>query len=212
MTRRHRVRRGECLREIGFRFGLDWREIRDHSDNKNLMSHRHEAVLFVGDELTIPDVEAKEVTCATDQVHRFVVTLEHKRPLEVRLLEPGGDDMSGLEYELEVGSEILTGTTDSEGFVREEVPLKARRATLRIEDLVFELRLGSLNPMDVAQDEGASGAQQRLSNLGFDVGRDDGRAGPRTLDAVFDFDEDADELPEELPTGVFKKLEDQHGS
>jgi lysozyme len=64
------------------------------------------------------------------------------------------------------------------------VPLNARSGTLAIGSFVRDLEIGYLNPPSETGDEGVSGMQARLANLGFDPGPVDGQLGPRTKAAI----------------------------
>ena len=48
----------------------------------------------------------------------------------------------------------------------------------------WKLNIGDLNPVADTRDEGMSGIQMRLRNLGFDPGPIDGIVGPRTTAAI----------------------------
>jgi N-acetylmuramoyl-L-alanine amidase len=61
---------------------------------------------------------------------------------------------------------------------------------LRVGEHVWPLRIGHLNPMDETPDEGVSGIQARLRNLGYDVGPIDHRLGRRTRAAIRAFQRD----------------------
>ena len=52
--------------------------------------------------------------------------------------------------------------TDGDGYVEQEIPAKAERATLKIGELELDLRIGHLDPVDTT-----TGLVARLNNLGY---------------------------------------------
>ena len=74
--------------------------------------------------------------------------------------------------------QTLEGTTDGNGRIERPVPVNAQRGTLAIGSFIRDLEIGYLNPPSETGDEGVSGMQARLANLGFDPGPVDGQLRP----------------------------------
>ena len=91
-----------------------------------------------------------------------------------RLTLQGTDQVRGRLERTE--QQTLEGTTDGNGRIEHPVPLNARRGTLAIGSFVRDLKIGHLNPPSETEDEGVSGMQARLANLGFDPGPVDGNS------------------------------------
>ena len=109
-----------------------------------------------------------------------------------------GLGIAGVPYTLSVaGTQVFAGTTDANG----EVPilgLPAGPVTLRIFDTDYEI---TLHATGLAAIDTLTGQQQRLDQLGYVTGHlltrvasavpDDGLDGPRTQQAIMNFQLDA---------------------
>lgn len=191
MPTQHKVRSGECLSSIAARYGFsDYKTIYDHPDNAGLKKKRpNPNILHPGDVLAIPDKEEKIVDCATGKVHRFTVKSPTKK-LHLKLQDQLGEALSFESYVLIVGGtgQVIEGDTDGDGVLEEEVPVGAETAELTVGGLRWNLRIGDLNPIDETDDDGVTGIQQRLKNLGIDPGPIDGILGPKTISAICVFE------------------------
>ncbi|HVK70297.1 MAG TPA: peptidoglycan-binding protein [Polyangium sp.] len=210
----HVVQQGECLSKIAARYGFgDYRVLYDHPDNAELKKKRvNPNVLEPGDRIVIPDKDLKvEEGLATGKLHRFRVRRPRKE-LRLKLEGHDGKPLAGAAYVLDVGGERHEGTTDGDGKLEQKVPVSETTGKLTIAGRVLHLRLGHLNPLDAA-DGGISGAQGRLSNLGYNPGPVDGVLGRRTRTALalFQHDEKLD-VTGKLDDTTKKKLEEKHGS
>jgi N-acetylmuramoyl-L-alanine amidase len=214
MSRAHVVKPGESLARIAMNHGFrDWRTVYDHADNAELKAKRpNPDLLHPGDRVAIPDREVKVVECEVGRRHRFRVPVP-TRTLRLRVQDPAGEPIVFGAWKLRVGDFLCEGETDGEGMLEEEVPLDAETAQLEVGDLRWELRIADLNPLDDAPDQGASGVQARLKNLGFDPGPIDGAMGPRTRGAIRAF-EAANGLPitGKAEGATLAKLRELHGS
>ncbi len=209
----HVVKPGECFTRIAERYGFsDYKALYDHPDNAELKKKRpNPNVLHPGDRIVVPDKEEKIIEgLATGKIHRF----KWKRPrkaLRLALRTHEGEPFKNEAYKLEVAGETIEGTTDGEGKLEHEVSVEEATATLRIAGRVLTLNLGHLNPMD-APDEGISGVQARLANLGYHVGPADGTVGKRTRAALAVFQHDMGlEITGKIDDATRKKLEEAHG-
>ncbi len=161
------VKQGDCISSIAASCGMRWNTIWDHPDNSDLKQKRKDPnVLYAGDTVSIPDRESKQQSCATDGLHKFNKKAQPTR-VKIRLLlddQPRGN----MAYELHVGSASISGSTDGDGYLEEEVPPDIRTGLLIVTEGtirdVFQLGFGTLDP--IATDDGV---KQRLEALGFNA-------------------------------------------
>lgn len=214
MPLRHVVQQGECLATIARRFGFaSYKKLYDDPANAALKKLRpNPNVLRPGDVVMIPDKAPKEVDAATGTTHRFRVKVPAKE-LRLVLRDHGGDPIADTPYELSVGDEVRTGTTDGKGKLKEAIPDGIAEAELVLLGRALTLRLGHLDPLDGAKDKKhVAGLQGRLKNLGYDTGPADGRLGRRTRAAIAMFQADHGlEVDGEPGDGTLAKLEESHG-
>jgi N-acetylmuramoyl-L-alanine amidase len=171
----HTVEQGEHLSGIALKYGFpDYRTIWNHSENAELKKKRQNPhVLFPGDRLFVPDKEAKEYSRATEQRHRFQLSIQ---PMKLRIqLERAYDrPLANTECELTVESDVFKLTSDSTGKIEHDIPKTARNAQLTVKqtatvkktkvplDLRLPVKIGDLDPV-----EEPSGQVARLANLGY---------------------------------------------
>ena len=209
----HFVQQGESLATIADRYAFDRSTILDYPDNAELKKKRVDPnVLFPGDKVVIPDRELKRVEVATGKRHSFKVRLR-KLELRVVLLDATGDPIAGEAYVLEAGGERVQGATTGKGEVKELVKSDAREATLTIQGRTLLLACSCIDPLADAPDEGASGARERLRNLGYAVGEtsDLAHGSLRTALALFQHDTKL-EVTGKLDDATRSKLANSHGS
>lgn len=157
------VKAGDCIASIAFEHGFFpdtlWRD----PANAALREERGDPnVLVEGDQVTIPDLRPKEVSCATSRTHVFKrrgVPEKFKLQL-MRRGRPRGD----LPYRLEVdGAVVAEGRTDARGRIEVYIPPNASSGKLVLgESEEYELQLGRLAAADTE-----AGARARLVNLGL---------------------------------------------
>ena len=207
------VQRGDTLAKIAEAFGLtSWKSIYNHGNNANFRKKRpNPNLIYPGDVVFVPTREDRIEAASTDQRHKYI----HHRPDQV--LRIAAEDMDGrrlakLPYELMIDSDFRQGTTDAQGMLEEEIRVNAGQATLKIGDYKWSLEIGALNPIEETPDNGISGAQGRLANLGYPIGPIDGICGPKTRAALRYFQAD-ESLPVsgELDDATRRKLLDVHG-
>jgi hypothetical protein len=216
MPTTHVVKQGECFTRVARRYGFtDYKIIYDHPSNAELKKKRpNPNVLWPGDKINIPDKVEKLIDCATGARHVFKMKTARK-VLRIVLKEHDGAPLSGAAYVLEVGNEVRNGMTDGDGLLTEKVPIDVPGATLTVAERVLHLSLGHLNPIGDEEEEktDCSGIQGRLKNLGYDVGRIDGKLGRRTRAALAVFQSDHDlDIDGEPGRSTLDKLEQAHGS
>ena len=164
MSSRVTVDEGDCFANIALEAGFVVDTLWLHDVNRKLREERENPHLLVpGDKVNIPDIEKKHCEGASEQKHRFV---RKGVPEKLRLqLLFFNEPRSNLEYRLDVGTEIIEGVTDSDGFLQAAVSPALESAMLHIgEHEQYEIMLRNLRPSDSEKDEGA---RQRLFNLGF---------------------------------------------
>ena len=182
MAEVYTVEQGECLWSIGRDRGISWKKLWDDPKNRPLRDRRENPnVLYPGDKVYIPDVQPKEVQCPTDRKHRFRVP--GRLQVRIVLLDHGHRPISGVKYQYiinrEAGREKKTGI---DGMASENLPDDATSVVLRVPWGDFPVRLGHLDPTRTVR-----GLQQRLTNLGIDPGGIDGIMGPKTRQAIAQF-------------------------
>ena len=176
----YQVRQGDCISSIAFEHGFFGDTLWNHPNNAELKKKRQNPnVLLPGDVVFIPDKRLKEVSEPTNNVHKFRVK-NTPEIFRLRLLVDGAP-RAREPYELEIGELKLTGTTDTEGWLRQSIPPDARRGMLTLNEgaETYHLQFGSLDP-----DDEISGAQGRLRNLGYYGGALEGRLSDELANAV----------------------------
>ncbi|NMO15131.1 LysM peptidoglycan-binding domain-containing protein [Pyxidicoccus fallax] len=168
MPKLHTVRQGECLASIAQAYGFFLDTLWQHPSNARLRQERRDPyVLRPGDQVTIPDLRPRQVSCRTGATHRFKLRGVPEK-LRLRLLSEG-EPRRHVPYVLVVdGCRELHGETDADGWVEQWIPPNAQEGELRLgEDEVYPLRLARLLPVE--DDEGL---KARLGNLGHLHGDD----------------------------------------
>ncbi len=188
----HFVSQGECITTIACKYGFTPETIYNHSNNAGLKRERpNPHVLFPGDQIFIPDVRVEKTSGATGRVHRFVLKQGAVKRLRVAIEDAEGKRLSNCSFELQLGSHVERGKTTANGMIEKDVPVDLNEATLKVEieqtKYTWNLQIGYLNPAANAPDQGVSGIQARLQNLGFYAGPIDGILGPKTEEAVKSF-------------------------
>jgi N-acetylmuramoyl-L-alanine amidase len=187
MAQTHKVRRGDCLASIAKQYGFtDWKKIYEAAENAELRRKRpNPNVLYPGDLVVIPAKSEKWVPAATTNRHIFHVkgpSTVLRLVMKDRSLKPLG----GKAFELFVdGSLLESGTSQADGLIEVRIPEDARRGVLRFLGNDYPLDLGALDPISRV-----TGVQQRLNNLGYQAGAEDGVVGPKTRLAVARFQSD----------------------
>lgn len=180
MSRRHTVQPGEGISRIAELYGFAPETIWTCPENRELSERRSDPnVLVPGDVVFIPDKMPRTVSVKTGKVHRFR-RVEVPPRLVLRLVE-SGRPRAGLGFRLVLDDgRTLQGSTDGDGILRTYVPSAARSARLYLADepVSIEVTFGELQPVSEIR-----GVQQRLRNLGFDIG-DEEAFGPGTRSAL----------------------------
>jgi hypothetical protein len=205
----HTVEQGECISSIALKYGHFWKTIWDHSSNSELRGKRTDPrVLNPGDTVFVPEKTLKEESAATGQTYRFVRRGMTER-LRIVVADPEDKPRGNTPYILDIDGNERRGTTNGSGLIDEEIPVDARSGTLTVgegDDIdEYELELSHLDPADEP-----TGVQGRLANLGFDVGPADGDVGPRTKEALKQFQNQYGLKPTgEIDEATCRKLDDE---
>ncbi|MEZ4442984.1 MAG: peptidoglycan-binding domain-containing protein [Polyangiaceae bacterium] len=157
------ISQGQCLASLAEEHHFyDWRTIYDDPANAPLRELRpNPNHLLPGDHVVIPDKDPRVETRDTGRAHRFTV---RRQPTELRIRL---EDLEPQRYRLEVGTQVFEG---SGPHIQHRIPPAVADATLQVwfnaereePDLVWQLRLGHLDPADEV-----TGLKERLENLGF---------------------------------------------
>jgi hypothetical protein len=211
---KHIVEAGECAVTIAWRHGFgDYKKVWKFGSNSALADKgRTPYTLTPGDELEVPDREAKSVQLGTGSRHSIVVKLPAVA-LRLKLLGVQGEAWAGEEFTLEAAGlpKPIKGTTGPDGALEAKLPVAAKQATLAIRGETFTLELSHLNAIPHDQDDPLAGAADRLRNLGYHVGEGDaGSLAVRWALALFQTDHDL-EVTGELDDATKGKLVEAHG-
>jgi N-acetylmuramoyl-L-alanine amidase len=139
-----------------------------------------------GDVLVIPDKRLRLEAKATEMRHRF---RRKAVPAKVRIVlhDHEGKPRASLQYRAIIDGAEHQGKTDSDGALELAIPPNARDGTLMLGEFgseVHDLELGGIDPIETL-----SGAQQRLTNLGFACDHTDGQLDDTTRSAIREFQE-----------------------
>jgi hypothetical protein len=156
---------GDCIISIAGDTGFFWETIWNDPDNASLKQLRKEPnVLFAGDVVSIRDKQVKQEAGATDSLHSFV-RKGTPAMLKLQLLDRNHQPRTNLKYTLVIDGALRSGTTDSNGWIKESMPPNAQKADLTVEDQgvqeKYKMGLGTVDPITET-----SGVEQRLKNLG----------------------------------------------
>jgi hypothetical protein len=179
------VRSGDYLSKIAGEHGIaDWRALYNHPDNAEFRRLRpNPNLIFPGDRLVIPDRRERSAPAPTGGPTRLRAQ-RASNTLQVRLLDFEGNPLAHRPATLVVDGAPRAVTTDGDGTLNETIPPHLTHAHLTIDGVAITLAIGKLNPMDDVDDDGVSGVQGRLANLGYYEGAVDGELGDETREAI----------------------------
>ncbi len=174
---------GDSIPSIAKENGFFWETIWNHPQNAALKAKRKDPnILFPGDQVFVPDLRLKEESRGTNARHKFKLKGEKvKFKLQLLMLD---QPRKNEPYTLEVDGKLLKGTLDGEGKLEQTVPANAKtgKLILRGGKEQYPVNFGHLNPIDEV-----SGVQQRLNNLGFQAGAEDGQQSDELKAALMAF-------------------------
>lgn len=202
----HVVQDGECISSIALQEGFFWETLWNHPQNSDLKQQRKDPnILFPGDSVFVPDVQLRQEIRSTGDHYKFI-----KRntlvTLRLRLLDefhPRG----GLKYRLVIGNVTLSGQTDRDGHLRQQIPASATSALLLTDQDAYNLSVGKLDPITENL-----GVQHRLRNLGYLGSDTDGQITDITAAAITKFQKENGLDPTGALTDATRsKLQKVHG-
>ena len=161
----YEVEPGDSMPSIAKETGFFWETLWNHAKNADLKEKRKNPnVLLAGDQVFIPELEAKAFSKPADAQHKFRRKGVPVK-LVLKLLKSDGSARANEAYVLSVNNKDLKGNTDGDGVLKQYIPNDAKEGILKLDDgkECFPVRIGALDPVDTI-----SGLQQRLANLGFD--------------------------------------------
>jgi hypothetical protein len=222
------VQQGDWLSKIAVQHnfsdsGIIW----NHPNNADLKRRRSPNILYPGDRLFLPAPSEKQESCATDATHRFQLK-SLRDTFDLQLLDGFRRPLKNQRYILTIGKQRFQGSTDGNGHLRHEKidPVINDPATLRFPKLglTLSIRLGDLNPPHEQKsgesdsyDDGLSGIQMRLANLGYEPGNtggilDDDTASAITAFQIFEMNRDADHATGKLDPDTRNAIIARHKS
>ena len=179
------VEQGDSIPSLAKDYGFFPDTIWDHPQNAALRAKRKsQNQLFPGDEVFIPDLTKRIENRGTDAKHKF------KRkgvPAKLRMqLLSLGEPRKNEKYTLEIDGQTFSGTLDGDGKFEQYIPPNAKSGRILMNDGKEEIpiQIGYLNPASEL-----SGVQQRLNNLGFFCGNEQGDMDDQTQGAIRNFQE-----------------------
>lgn len=209
----YKVQPGDYLSKIASEHGIaDWSRIYNHPDNASFRQKRPNPNLIApGDEISIPDKAPKSLSAQTGSPARFKAH-RASNTLQLKLIDHAGHPLANHACKLHYGGATHSTKTDGAGLLRVTIPPDLDEAELVLDGISMKLAIGHLNPMDHCADNGVSGVQGRLANLGYYAGAIDGIAGPATQAAVRAFRK-ANGLAESenIDQALLSALKSKHG-
>ena len=165
------MNQGEGIKKIAQEYGFAcWETIWDDGDNAALRDLRkNPGILQPGDIVIIPDSKTKQETAATEARHKFVYKVPcMTETLKLKLLDIDDTPIANKPFLLVVDGKEFEGSTDGDGMLEQEIPVKAKEGKIEIDSNEWFLEFDHLNPIDEeASDSNILGVQSRLNNLGI---------------------------------------------
>ena len=200
-----RVGKGNSTFNIAKERGFFWRTVWNHPENSALKQKRKDpSLLYEDDEIFVPEKELKEVSKGTDAQHTFKLKGEPCK-LKLQLLKLG-EPRANEDYIIEIEGKTIKGKTDGDGKIEHFIPNDATSGKLILKNgkESYPLQIGALDPV-----EKPSGIQQRLNNLGYSCGSEDGEIGEKTKEALKKFQAEYDlETSGEADSATRAKLQE----
>jgi N-acetylmuramoyl-L-alanine amidase len=207
------VKQGDSVSSVASKFRIPWKKIYYDAANAEFREKRpNPHVIYPGDQIFVPDREIMHQPRPTDKRHKFLLH-QQKVMLRIAMLNADGDPLSGCPYKLELAGQEYSGSTAANGIIEQLIGPDAASGTLSLwlDDaakgaaLKWRLKINHLDPVEYL-----TGVQARLNNLGFNSGRVDGIAGPKTRGAVRLFQQDhgldVDGIPGPITQGKLKDI------
>ena len=216
MPKVHKVKQGETLTKIAKKYKFSSIEaIYDHDLNEEFRKERPDPnMLYPGDEINIPDIEATPVTKNTNGAYSFMVKRLPKEVFRIKIEGKDGLDLSKGRVVMDIAGQKIDGAISPGGVIEIELPDDASGAG-NIDIFMkpdsdepthsYEVTMGHLDPV-----EQLSGVQARCNMLGFPCGVPDGLMGRNTRNGVKEFQEthglDVDGVPGPMTKAKLKEV------
>jgi peptidoglycan hydrolase-like protein with peptidoglycan-binding domain len=188
MPLKHKVKKGDCISSIAELYGFFPDNIWHDVSNARIKSLREDPnILQVDDIISIPELQAKTISVASDARHTFV-RKGVPETLRICFLDIDDKPRAGIPYQLDVDGKLVSGVTDSDGFLIQPITPMAIKGKIllgespKVEEIKFDL--GTLSPITTTR-----GVQVRLTHLGFSCGDEIDIVGEKTRLAVRNFQE-----------------------
>jgi len=208
----YRVKQGDCIMSIAETYGFFWETIWNHPGNVGLRQRRRDPnILFPGDIVVIPEKTPGSATAPTEQLTKFVKKTACVQ-VRLRLLDLKRQPRVNVDYIATVDGVNFRGQSDGGGYINIRVRPNAQQLKLKVTEGTktdeYTLPLGSIDPIDEL-----SGVQQRLTNLGYPCGSEQGTQGELTRAAIRAFQKEMNlNVTGELDDATRQKVEQLHGS
>ena len=204
----YNVQQGDHLSSIAKRFGFrDYKTIWDDGNNADLKQLRGDPnVLFPGDQLFIPDRDAKTESRSTGSTHKFNVPTSK---LELRIVTHDINDeaVANEQCTLQVEADVFKLQTDADGMVDQKIAADAVNGLFQIFEMEIPVKIGYLDPADTGP-----GARERLTNLGYYWGPQDDSDPVSLQSAIEEFQCDNGlKVTGKLDSTTQQKLKSQNG-
>lgn len=178
-----RVGEGESTSSIAKKRGFFWETIWNHPENAELKAKRQDPnVLDPDDMIFIPEKRKNNFSKGTEQEHVFKLKGE---PCKIKIkMMKFGKPRANEDYIIELNGELTRGKTNGDGEIEHFIPGETATGELIFSDglEVYPLRIGYLNPVDTIK-----GIQQRLNNLGYMCGAEDGQLNDQLTESLKKF-------------------------
>lgn len=190
MPKNYSVKKGDCISSIGESFGFFPDTLWDLPQNAALREKRENPyVLMPGeDQVFVPDLRPKDVSCATGKRHSFRRKGVPER-LRLRLLDDAGEPRCQLPFRLTIDGIETRDETDDDGLLLAWIPPQAISGELVLDPdgdaETHTIKLGHLTPI-----EDPKGVAARLNNLGYAVKDEQGNEDAAGAIGAFQADED----------------------
>lgn len=210
----HQVVQGETALRIAVQHGYRRGDtIWDAPENDGLRQLRRSAnVLQPGDVVWVPGRKPRVESAATGKGHAFHTILPREH-LRVRLEDPEGNPLANVAYRLLFEGGPLAGTTNNSGWIIHDIPVGLRTAKLQLEDRLWSLRIGHIDPVADADSAASStGAFARFGNLAHHCPRclGDETLELRVATAAFQYATAGTAEPDDLDPRTREELRQKH--
>jgi len=208
----HKVKQGECISSIAYKYGFFPDTLQQDAGNSDLKSLRVDCdIMNPGDVIHVPDKTPRIEEVPTDQRQTF---LRKGIPayLKLQLLDGEQQPCSNVDFTLSFSDKTISDSTDIDGYIDKPIPpdTQAVKLTMDIDGntIEYDIPLGNIDPIEETR-----GIQERLHNLGYDCGSIDGRYGDKTRSLIKHFQHQQElEVTGDYSDETKEKLLEVHGS